>query len=98
MCFANFNTVVKSRSGEMLTCFKEMFYLIKDPRISNARAADHDAIYTIFITILQRFFRRSDIPISKNWNFYALIIFYFRDIFPVRGAFVHLCASASMNG
>ena len=78
--------------------FEKMFYLIKDPGITDRGTTDHNAIYTITVFIFQCFFRRINITISKNRNLNTGIFFHFRDQCPVSFAFIKLCSCSSMNG
>ena len=50
----------------MFTCFKVVFYFVKNPRITNRSAPNHHAIETEFIFVFQCFFRRIDVAVSEN--------------------------------
>ena len=67
--------LTKIRWCMMLSRINIMFDLSKDPRVSNTRTSNHYAIYTIFIFIINCFFRSINISITKNRYFHSRIFF-----------------------
>ncbi|CAI8403520.1 MAG: Uncharacterised protein [Cryomorphaceae bacterium] len=74
-----------------------MLDLLKNPRIPDARAPDHDPIDTIPVAVFQRFGATIDVPVPENRDVQARIVLGFSDQRPVRLAFIHLFACASVN-
>src|SRR5258705_12360922 len=94
---ANSDPFFNVRGRKMLTCFNKMFDLVEYPWITNGGTSDHNSIYSIPVFILNCFFRRINIAISKNGNGDPWIVFYFTDQRPVGFTFIHLYSSTPVN-
>src|SRR5690606_2805721 len=74
-----------------------MLHLLEEPWVTDGRTSNHNAIYSVFITIFQSLLRGIDIPITKNWNFDTRIILHLGNQRPIGLALVHLHSGAPVN-
>src|SRR5688572_21106375 len=98
MFSASFGALLNGRRCQFFASFEIMFYLVKNPWITNARPANHDTIHSVAVFVLKGFFRSSYITVSENRNMDPLIFLYPRNERPVGLSLVHLNACSSMNG
>src|SRR4029079_12681260 len=86
-----------SRWIEMFACLNKILDLVKDPRISDRRATDHDPIHIVTVFIFKSFFRGIDVTVPKDGNVNTWVVFHFADQCPVSFTFVKLCPGSSVN-
>src|SRR5690606_5594391 len=89
---------LQSGGSHVFTCFKKVFYLAEEPRISNTRPANHGTIESVTVAHFHGFFGSIHITISKHRNVHTRIVLYFGDRRPVGRSFIHLRAGAAVNG
>src|SRR5258705_10875371 len=93
---ANSDPFFNVRGRKMLTCFNKMFDLVEYPWITNGGTSDYNSIYSIPVFILNCFFRRINIAISKYGNVDLWLVFYFIDKLPAGLTFIHLCSCTAV--
>src|SRR5687768_4374907 len=91
------HSLVNGGGCRMFAGFDKMFDLAKDPGITDSSAADHDAVNTITVFILQCFFRSIDITVAKDGDCDTWIIFNPGNRVPVGNSFIQLASRPSMN-
>jgi hypothetical protein len=92
-----FNAIVHRGHGQFLAGFCVVLDLVKNPRITNRRAANHNAVHAISFLVLNRLFHRINITIAKNRHGDARVIFHAGNVRPIGFPFVELCARTSVN-
>src|SRR5690606_675682 len=88
----------KIRGGEFFPGCHKMFDLVEYPWITNGGPSDHYPVYSVFFPVFYCSFRCIHIAVPKYRDVDSRIIFDFGQIAPIRLAFIHLLARASVNG
>src|SRR6185437_287533 len=71
--------------------------LAEDPGIADRRPADHDAIDTIPVPVLERLLRTVDVPVTEDGNMHPRVVLHRADQGPVRLPLVQLTTRTAMD-
>src|SRR5690554_136842 len=93
---ADRNSFGDGRAWEVFAGFEMVFYLAKDPRVTNRSSADHDAVHLVFFSPSHGLIGAIYIAIAENGNLDSGITFDFTDQTPIRMPFIHLGARAAV--
>src|SRR6056300_148425 len=98
MSSGDLNLFFKSWLWKVFSCFKEVFYLLKKPRVSNRRSSNHRSVQAVIISHRHCFFWTVYIAIPKDRDVNSGVVFNLSDWSPIRYSFIHLSSGSPVYG